>query len=84
MLAKADNVPTAPNARAAVVPVIGEISCASEEQGRGIEQVDVAVSQMDQVTQRNAALVEEVAAAQSLEEQAARLKQMVSVFTVPM
>ena len=64
--------------------VIGEISSASEEQGRGIEQVNVAVSQMDQVTQQNAALVEEAAAAQSLEEQAARLNQMASVFTVPM
>ena len=65
--------------------VIGEISSASEEQGRGIEQVNVAVSQMDQVTQQNAALVEEAAAAaQSLEEQAVRLNQMASVFTVPM
>jgi methyl-accepting chemotaxis protein len=65
--------------------VIGEISSASEEQGRGIGQVNVAVSQMDQVTQQNAALVEEAAAAaQSLEEQAARLDQMASIFTVPM
>lgn len=64
--------------------VIGEISSASEEQGRGIGQVNVAVSQMDQVTQQNAALVEEAPAAQSLEEQAARLNQMASVFTVPM
>jgi methyl-accepting chemotaxis protein len=64
--------------------IIGEISSASEEQGRGIEQVNVAVSQMDQVTQQNAALVEEAAAAaQSLEEQAGRLNQMASVFTVP-
>jgi methyl-accepting chemotaxis protein len=63
--------------------IIGEISSASEEQGRGIEQVNVAVSQMDQVTQQNAALVEEAAAAaQSLEEQAGRLNQMASVFTV--
>ena len=44
----------------------------------------MAVSQMDQVTQRNAALVEEAPAAQSLEEQAAGLNQMASVFTVPM
>jgi methyl-accepting chemotaxis protein len=69
MLAKADNAPTAANARAAVVPVIGEISSASEEQGRGIEHVQGAVSRRDQVTQQNAALVKEVAAAQSLEEQ---------------
>jgi methyl-accepting chemotaxis protein len=63
--------------------VIGEISSASEDQGCGIEQVKVAVSQMVQVIQQNAALVEEAeAAAQSLLEQAARLNQMAPVFTV--
>lgn len=66
-----------------VADIIGEIAAASEEQGRGIEQVNMAVGQMDEVTQQNAALVEEAAAAaQSLEEQAARLKEAVAVFTV--
>jgi methyl-accepting chemotaxis protein len=66
-----------------VADIIGEISAASEEQGRGIEQVNQAVTQMDEVTQQNAALVEQAAAAaQSLEQQAQRLNQMVSVFTV--
>lgn len=66
-----------------VADIIGEIASASEEQGRGIEQVNQAVSQMDQVTQQNAALVEEAAAAaQSLEEQARKMNEMMSVFTV--
>jgi methyl-accepting chemotaxis protein len=63
--------------------LIAEIAAAAEEQGHGIEQVNQAVSQMDQVTQQNAALVEEAAAAaQSLQEQALRLSQMASAFTV--
>jgi methyl-accepting chemotaxis protein len=66
-----------------VADIIGEIAAASEEQGRGIEQVNQAVGQMDEVTQQNAALVEEAAAAaQSLNEQATKLNDMVSVFTV--
>ncbi|PLZ02910.1 methyl-accepting chemotaxis protein [Burkholderia sp. WAC0059] len=66
-----------------VADIIGEIAAASDEQGRGIEQVNRAISQMDEVTQRNAALVEQAAAAaQSLQEQAAHLDRMVSVFTV--
>lgn len=66
-----------------VSDIVGEIAAASEEQGRGIEQVNQAVNQMDEVTQQNAALVEEAAAAtQSLEEQAAKLKDAVSVFKV--
>jgi len=66
-----------------VSDIIGEIASASEEQGRGIEQVNQAVSQMDSVTQQNAALVEEAAAAaQSLETQAMKMNEMVSVFTV--
>jgi len=66
-----------------VADIIGEIAAASEEQGRGIEQVNRAVGQMDEVTQQNAALVEEAAAAaQSLEEQARKMNQLVSVFTV--
>jgi methyl-accepting chemotaxis protein len=60
---------------------MGEISAASAEQSAGIEQVNQAVTQMDTVTQQNAALVEEAAAAAgSLEEQAQRLKEAVSTF----
>ncbi|MFM0179562.1 methyl-accepting chemotaxis protein [Paraburkholderia aspalathi] len=66
-----------------VSDIVGEIAAASEEQSRGIEQVNQAVGQMDEVTQQNAALVEQAAAgAKSLEEQATRLKDAVSVFEV--
>jgi methyl-accepting chemotaxis protein len=66
-----------------VSDIVGEIAAASEEQSRGIEQVNQAVGQMDEVTQQNAALVEQAAAAaQSLEEQATKLKDAVSVFKV--
>ncbi len=64
-----------------VTDIMGEISAASAEQSGGIEQVNRAITQMDEVTQQNAALVEEAAAAAgSLEEQANRLKSVVSVF----
>ena len=64
-----------------VSDIVGEITAASEEQSRGIQQVNQAVGQMDEVTQQNAALVEQAAAAaQSLEEQASRLKDAVSAF----
>jgi methyl-accepting chemotaxis protein I, serine sensor receptor len=64
-----------------VTDIMGEIAAASEEQSSGIEQVSRAVSQMDEVTQQNAALVEEAAAAaQSLEDQAGRLREAVAVF----
>ena len=46
-----------------VTDIMGEIAAASAEQADGIEQVNRAVSQMDEVTQQNAALVEEAAAA---------------------
>jgi len=60
-----------------------EISAASAEQSTGIEQVARAVAEMDSVTQNNAALVEEAAAAaQSLEEQARMLKETVAVFRI--
>lgn len=63
---------------------MGEISAASEEQASGIDQVNRAVSQMDGVTQQNAALVEEAAAAAgALEEQARQLAGAVSVFKLP-
>ncbi|MFJ2995049.1 methyl-accepting chemotaxis protein [Pandoraea sp. NPDC087047] len=66
-----------------VTDIMGEISAASAEQSSGIEQVNRAVTQMDEVTQQNAALVEEAAAAAgSLEDQAHRLRDAVSVFRV--
>jgi methyl-accepting chemotaxis protein-1 (serine sensor receptor) len=64
-----------------VTDIMGEIAAASEEQSSGIEQVARAVNQMDEVTQQNAALVEEAAAAaQSLEDQAGKLRTAVAVF----
>jgi methyl-accepting chemotaxis protein len=60
---------------------MGEITSASLEQSSGIEQVNQAIGQMDQVTQQNAALVEEAAAAAaSLHDQADALTQVVAVF----
>jgi methyl-accepting chemotaxis protein-2 (aspartate sensor receptor) len=60
---------------------MGEIASASDEQSRGIDQVALAVSEMDRVTQQNAALVQESAtAAAALEDQASRLKMAVSAF----
>jgi methyl-accepting chemotaxis protein len=64
-----------------VTDIMGEITSASQEQTSGIEQINVAVAQMDQVTQQNASLVEEAAAAaESMQEQAAKLAQIVAVF----
>jgi methyl-accepting chemotaxis protein len=64
-----------------VTDIMGEITAASHEQTQGIEQINQAITQMDQVTQQNAALVEEAAAAAaSLQEQAGGLVQSVSVF----
>ncbi len=66
-----------------VTDMIGQITAASAEQSTGITQVNQAVGQLDQMTQQNAALVEEsAAAAQSLHEQAAQLTQVVAVFKV--
>ena len=66
-----------------VADLMGEITAASGEQRTGIEQVSQAVSQMDEVTQQNAALVEQAsAAAQSLSTQAGALRELVSVFKV--
>jgi len=63
--------------------IMDEISAAGGEQEAGIEQINTAVSEMDVVTQQNAALVEQAAAAsQSMQEQAAKLADMVSVFQV--
>jgi methyl-accepting chemotaxis protein len=64
-----------------VSDIIGEISAASSEQSDGIAQVNTAVIELDQMTQQNAALVEQsAAAAESLREQAQRLAQLVSTF----
>ncbi|GKT25453.1 methyl-accepting chemotaxis protein [Acidovorax sp. SUPP3334] len=64
-----------------VADLIGEIGAATHEQEQGISQVSDAVNQLDQVTQQNAALVEEsAAAADSLNHQASRLVEIVSVF----
>ena len=66
-----------------VTSIMNEISAASDEQSKGIAQVGVAITQMDSVTQQNAALVEEAAAsAASLAGQAEELRQSVSVFHV--
>jgi methyl-accepting chemotaxis protein len=66
-----------------VTDIMGEISAASHEQTQGIEQINQAITQMDQVTQQNAALVEEAAAAAaSLQDHAGSLVQAVSVFKV--
>lgn len=63
--------------------MMDEISSASVEQSMGIEQINIAISQMDSVTQQNAALVEESAAAStSLEEQAQMLMESVRIFKV--
>jgi methyl-accepting chemotaxis protein len=69
------------NAVKRVTDIMGEISAASTEQSQGIEQVNKAITQMDETTQQNAALVEEAAAAaESLQDQAASLSQAVAVF----
>lgn len=67
-----------------VTDIMGEMNLASQEQTSGIEQINQAVIHMDHVTQQNAALVEEAAAAAaSLEEQAQILVRLVSIFNVP-
>ncbi|EPT9068910.1 methyl-accepting chemotaxis protein [Enterobacter ludwigii] len=64
-----------------VTDIMGEIASASAEQSKGITQVGQAVVEMDSVTQQNAALVEQSSAASaSLEEQARRLTEIVSIF----
>ncbi|KQX01318.1 chemotaxis protein [Massilia sp. Root418] len=64
-----------------VTDIMAEISHASQEQTAGIEQVNIAIGQMDQVTQQNAALVEQAAAAAaSMQDESANLAQVVSRF----
>jgi methyl-accepting chemotaxis protein len=63
-----------------VTDIMAEI-VASQEQSAGIEQVNQAIEQIDQVTQKNASLVEEAAAAsQVMQDQASNMAQLVSVF----
>jgi uncharacterized phage infection (PIP) family protein YhgE len=64
-----------------VADIIGEISAASSEQTAGIEQINHAIRQMDEGTQQNSSLVEQAAAASgAMQQQAAHLAQVVSVF----
>jgi methyl-accepting chemotaxis protein len=66
-----------------VTDIIAQIATASSEQSAGIEQVNLAITQMDQVTHQNATLVEEAAAAAaSMEHQAQSLEQAVAVFRI--
>jgi len=67
-----------------VTDIMAEISSASGEQSSGIEQINDAISKMDDVTQQNAALVEEAAAAaKSLEAQAEELNNLLVAFKLP-
>ena len=64
-----------------VADIMSEIAIASQEQGSGIEQVNIAITEMDSLTQQNAAMVEEAAsAAESLHRQAEKLLEAVSIF----
>ena len=64
-----------------VADIMSEITAASQEQSAGIEQVNLAITQMDEMTQQNAALVEQAAAAaESMEEESAELAKSVDVF----
>lgn len=66
-----------------VTDIMSEITAASDEQKTGIDQINIAISDMDNVTQQNAALVEQAAAAAAaMQEQADQLAQLVSVFQV--
>jgi len=66
-----------------VASIVSEIASASQEQATGIDEVNTAITQMDEVTQQNAALVEEnTAAASSMVEQARALEQLMSFFSI--
>lgn len=66
-----------------VSDIMDEVTTSSREQISGVEQITVAISEMDQVTQQNAALVEQAAAASAaLRDQAFSLEQAVSIFTL--
>ncbi|EQA4191698.1 methyl-accepting chemotaxis protein [Providencia stuartii] len=67
-----------------VTDIMSHIALASDEQSKGISQVSIAVEEMDKVTQQNASLVEQSAvAANVLEEQVAKLAQLISIFRLP-
>ncbi|MDN7635332.1 methyl-accepting chemotaxis protein [Burkholderia cepacia] len=69
---------------ARVTDIMGEIAAASAEQSRGIDQVNLTITQMDETTQQNAALVEQAAAAsKSLEAQGRELSKTVAAFRMP-
>ena len=66
-----------------VSDIVAEIAAASQEQSDGIEQVNIAITQMDEMTQQNAALVEEAAAAsETMSKQATNLSNLVAFFTI--
>ncbi len=66
-----------------VTDIMGEITAASQDQSMGIERINTSIAQMDDVTQQNAALVEEAAAAaESMQHQASNLAKVVSVFNL--
>lgn len=66
-----------------VSTIVSDIAAASHEQATGIDEINTAITQMDEVTQQNAALVEEnTAAAQSMVEQARELERLMSFFTI--
>jgi methyl-accepting chemotaxis protein len=66
-----------------VTDIVGEIAAASAEQSTGVDQVNTAITQMDQVTQSNSAQTEELSStAQAFTEQAGRLLELVSTFTL--
>jgi methyl-accepting chemotaxis protein len=68
-----------------VTDIVGEIAAASSEQSTGVDQVNTAITQMDQVTQSNSAQTEELAStAQAFAEQSARLMELVGTFTLGM
>jgi methyl-accepting chemotaxis protein len=67
-----------------VADIMGEITAATQEQSHGIEEINQAIAQMDEMTQKNAALVEEAAAAaDSMQQQSKKLSVAVSIFTLP-
>jgi methyl-accepting chemotaxis protein len=66
-----------------VTDIMSDIAAASAEQSAGIEQINLSIIEMDGMTQQNAALVEQAAASfQSLQNQAAELQRVVSIFKV--
>lgn len=76
-----NNTENVSNAIQQVADLVNEIAAATSEQSKGIEQVHLAIGQMDEVTQQNASLVEEASSAsKSLQDQAETLSRLVSTF----